>query len=161
MIEQQMDLVDAMRMGVEYRFPITVRGVSIMLRPLSVSEHHEIAARVLSELKAKPVEYQTEANQASLTAIYTIERATSSDVDKLDNKLHAVQLSRLATSELMYLYGEYLKVLDRVDPVHETIPEPELMKYVDEVKKSPGEALAGLSFRQIVRVVEFLVTSGG
>lgn len=152
-------LLEEMRAGVEYKFQIKCRSLSFWVRPLSNLETiraHQSAGRRLEEL---PDNDRTEQTASLFLASETLKLASSSDIGANDSPLTDHYLERMTPDELRYLFKEYLRVVDRVNPSLDEMPLEELTSLIDSVKKSPDGKLAliELSFSDLVSISHHLL----
>lgn len=159
--------IDAMRQGVEYKFPIKVRGFELMVRPLSLLESNRIAQKVAESMKALPESARNRLTEHTYLAMFTLETASTSDVDSNDPKITQYVLERMTNDEVMAVFKQYASIVERCDPALEFLTQPEIDGLVAELKKNkseyPAEAwdsqLIELSFLQLASLVRSLVTN--
>lgn len=137
--EDRIKELDAMRMGTDYRFPCSIRGYSVVLRPLSNAETCQVAAEVMADLLKLPPSMQNPMQENTMLARRTLELASTSDVGMTDYKLPELVSSRMTNDELNFLFKQYVDVCDRVNPSLETLKPGELDKLVEALKKNPSE----------------------
>lgn len=137
MLDRDIPQIEQMRMGVQYRFPVKLRGFTIHLRPLSTDEAGKVFCAVQDRLEQLPKEsHRTQAMQQFFFSRETLQRASTSDPDKNDPQLTDLILGRFTTEELAYLLKEYNAGCDGCNPMLENMTEQDIKKLVDEVKKN-------------------------
>lgn len=155
--------LEAMRMGVDYTFPIKLRGFSLQMRPLSNAEMIESYGAVSDYLSKLPASYRSKVAEDNALAREFLKKA-SSPFGTYAPKLTDLMLDAMTTDEVMFLYREWLNVCDRVNPSLERIPQERLQALVEEVKKNPPEdlfvALTELSSGQLRNLAAYLLTKG-
>ena len=158
MSEPQIDILSAMRLGVSYKFPLTVRSFSVMARPLTIAETNTMIGRVAEAMTMVPERHRTNVYEASLIAKETLVLATKeSPTGNIEPLLSHYVLDLMTTDELLALYQQYKDGCDTVNPSLETMDTAALAALVTEVKKSP-EALTRLSRNHLAQVAHFLAT---
>lgn len=154
-----------MRMGIDYRFPVAVRGFSVTLRPLTMSETLTLANKVSERWVNTPVQQRTQLEEHTIIAQETLRLASTSDIGKEDGQITQAILDRMTQDELHYLYRQYVLGTERVNPALEMLKDEELADIVEALKKTPpeqvGSALIELSFSQLASIARFLLTSAG
>lgn len=143
--------VELMRAGVNYRFPVRVRGFSVSLRPLSIQETLDVTSQVAQHIASVPPSARNAMTEHVLFAQKTLERASTTDVDVNDPTLPEMVLSRLTPAELDLLFKEWVAGSDRCNPALEALPDEEVRALVEHVKKKPSD-LIELSFLQLASV---------
>lgn len=161
----RIDQIDAMRMGVEYRFRIVCRGFSMLARPLSIGESVDVGTKV-SERLAQMSEFEkNRLNEHSLLAYETLILASTSDFGTNDPKISEYILRRITPDELNFLFKQYVAECEKVNPCLELMKGDEIRDLVDSLKKNPPEDLAsrltGLSFIQVLSLCHSLLLPGG
>lgn len=151
-----LDLLEAMRMGVDYTRTIRLRGASLIVRPLSIYEHQQITTEVTEALMNMPEAARHRVNEESEFAKRVLIKATTSDVDKNDPKLTQYILDRMTPKELMAFFREYNRFTDSVDPEIEDLPVEKLNELVDTLKKNPSQ-LAECSGSELQAVCRHLL----
>lgn len=156
--------LDKMRMGVDYHFMVSLRGFNVTLRPLSNSEMLESFTAVQTYLSKVPPEHRTQLIHDNALALEILERASTPFGEKSPRLSKAV-MDKMTTNEVLYLYGEYNTITDKVNPKLEDLPIESVVKAVDMLKKSPTsdltQQLTELSFMQLVNLVKYLLTNEG
>lgn len=152
------------RQGVDYRFNVRLRGMSLSMRPLSISEEDQITEEVLDELEKLPEHKRTSLRQSALLTIKKLERGQTSDVGVNDAKMFAAELSRLTPDELGSMMKQYVTGCERLNPALEEMKTEEVQKWVDTLKKNSQDSemiLTGSSFYQLVAICQHLLTQEG
>lgn len=164
-MEDRMEQIDAMRMGVDYRFTCRVRQFEITLRPLSVFEVVRLTADVAEELKATPDKGRNSLTEHTLLAKKTLVLASTSDVGVNDPRITDYILERMTTDELHFLFKSYQRGCDGCNPALELMSADQVRDLVEVLKKSPLDreewalALTELSLSQMISLIHhFLVT---
>lgn len=157
----RIDQIDAMRMGVDYRFRIVCRGFSMSARPLSIGESVEVGTKVSQRLNEMTEFEKNRLNEHSLLAYETLVLASTSDYGTNDPKISEYILKRLTPDELSFLFKQYVAECDKVNPCLEMMDAKDIRPLVEALKKSPKEDLAsqliGLSFTQQVSTLFHLL----
>lgn len=154
----RIEQLDAMRLGVDYRLKIKVRGFEIMVRPLAIQESLQVASSVQMELAKLPKDAVNRLTEHFILAKETLKLASTSDVDKNDPKITDYVLSRMTNDEIHFLFKQYVSVCDKVNPALETMSPEEIQILVDELKKNSSKEeldlqLIELSFSQLLSLV--------
>lgn len=158
------DVLNAMRAGVTFRFPVRIREFTMQLRPLSMHETLEVHQFVAQEMAAMPPAARTKVMEHSLMAKQTIIMATTSQPGAEDPRMTHLEMKHWLPDEIHAVYKEYLAIVDKVNPSPETMDPKEVAALVDEVKKSPREDLEYLltaySFLQLKAIICSLMSAG-
>jgi hypothetical protein len=152
---------DLIRHGINFRFDIKLRKLSLNVRPLSTMEEDSISQSVLDDLEKLPEHKRTSLKQSALLSIKKLEMAQTSDINMKDSKMTAVELQTLTPGELQFLFKEYIAGCDKVNPKIESFSQEELAKWVDHLKKNSSEAETTLiesSFYTLVGLCLHLLT---
>lgn len=159
---EQYEPIEAMRMGVEYRFPIKLRDFSVSLRPLANSEVMNCYANVSEYLKNIPEHRRTRIQEDNALAREFL-KVASAEFGKYPGQLTDVILDRMTTDEIMFMYKEWQAVCDKVNPQLEKMPAEDIKLLVDHIKKNTPEdlgfQLTELSFGQLRNIAHYLLTS--
>lgn len=130
------ELLNALRLGIANTFNISLRGVSITVRPLSISETISTMNRARADFSKRPAEEQSELALSYLLAAYQLELAsTASDAPNAKPVLSTYVLNRLTNDEIAALHRAYLEGCDKFDPSIETITQERLYELIEQVKK--------------------------
>lgn len=152
------DQIDAMRMGVDYRFRIMCRGFSMNARPLSIGESVDVATKVSERLESMSDVEKNRLNEHSLLAYETLILASTTDYGTNDPKISEYILKRLTPDELNYLFKQYVAECDKVNPCLELMKAEDIQDLLMVLKKSPREdlvsRLTGLSFLQHLSLLD-------
>lgn len=148
--------IDAMRMGVDYKFKVRLRGFEIFLRPLTSSENVQITSNVLKHMEGLPASARNPHTEADAHARETIKLASTTDVGKYDPQVTDPMLDRMTSDEIRFLLKEYVAVCDKVNPCLEKMKEEELKALVEDLKKNPSH-LTELSFWETENVCRALI----
>lgn len=149
--------LEKMRQGINTRFPVIVRGMSVTLRPLSIMEEDQIESEVYAALMAFPEGNRTRTKETRLLATKSIQLASTSDVGQSDMKITEYELNRCTTDELQYIWKQYLIGMDKINPSIESIEVEKLNSLAEELKKNPS-ALIEQSSSLILNLVRHLLT---
>lgn len=152
--------LDAMRMGVDYRFVIKARAFAMDARPLTVDETVQMTAEALAELSKLPQHLQNSQYEATIVAKKTLCLASTSAPGKADPKITEYILGRLTPEELQYLYKQWVDGTLECSPALENMTPKQLGDLVDAVKKNGGSILTQLSRSQLSRMVLFCLLDG-
>jgi hypothetical protein len=150
-----MDILEAMRMGVNARFPVKLRSFEVALRPLTIAETVQIAGEVGEELARKPNITRNAITEHVIFSIKTLALASTSAPNKGDQKLTEYVLQSLTPDELHYLFKEYCAGNDKLNPSLEKLSVEKLNELVAFSKKNPS-ALIELSFLELVNLCQHL-----
>lgn len=152
--------LDAMRMGVDYRSNLKIRGLTIPVRPLACIEFVLIANDVATEMEDMPERQRTPFVEHLLVAKKSLQRASTPDPDsKVAPKLTDLVLDRMTAEEVEFAYKQYVAATERANPALEEMKAEEIQELAERVKKSPSE-LIELSFLQLVNLSRHLLLSG-
>lgn len=145
--------LEAMRQGINYRFPVACRGKSWQLRPLSSIEIIQSASETSDRLSKLPEGQQNGITTSLLNAMYQLEKASSEDVGQPGN-LTVVMLERMTPDEVNHIWKQYVRITDKVNPDIEDVPAEELENIVEGLKKNsdPVSLLTDLSISRLVAV---------
>lgn len=161
----KIDQIDAMRMGVNYRLPLKIRGFQMTVRPLAIQETLQVAATVQDELSKLPSNAQNRLSEHFILAKETLKLASTSDVGKADPRITDLILTQMTNDELHYLFKQYVAACDKVNPALEMLTPPDVQTLVDELKKNKDEtelalALTELSFSDLASLAHYFLTKG-
>lgn len=155
-------LLNAMRLGADYQFKITLRGFSMNVRPLTIIEEQQVVANVSAFMATLPVHAKNSLSENVALAKEYLKIASSSDVGKVDYQIWDYQMDRMTPEEIQFLYRQYLDAKEAVNPSVETMSIEQINTLVQTLKKSPGPAdwasqLIELSRSQLGRVCQYLI----
>lgn len=153
--------LDAMRLGVNYRFVLRMRGFSLDARPLTIDETIVMTADVIAELQRLPTHAQNSQYEASLVAKKTLVLASTSEPGKNDPKITELVLGRMTAEEIQFLYKQYTDGCESVSPAIENISREKLDEMVEQVKKNPSSTLILLSRAQLCALVNLFLSLDG
>lgn len=162
---EQIEQINAMRLGVDYRLEIKVRGFKIMVRPLAISETLQIASAVQDELTKLPTNAQNRMTEHFILAKETLKLASTTDVGKNDPRITDLIMMNMTNDEIHFLFKQYVAACDRVNPALEMLQTEQVQALVDDLKKNSSKEELGLqlieqSFSQLVSLVHYLLTKG-
>ena len=129
-------ILDALRMGVEYSFSVTVRGLTIPFRPLSITEEVNVRNEVLAEMAMLKPHEQHALSEASRLSIKTLELASTKEPGKEAPRLTGYTLSKMTSDELRAVYNAYGDACDRLNPRIEKMSQEQIKALIDEAKKN-------------------------
>ena len=148
---------DAMRMGVDYRFPIQIRKWRVTVRPITIAEHMQITNETVSEVMETPPEMRHAINENYLLAKKTLKMAAKLDPDpSKESPLQDYLLDRMTIDELLSAHGQYIKGVAKANPEFEEMSAEQLVALVGKLKKNETP-LTDLSFFQCQRLVKFFL----
>lgn len=151
------------RQGVDYRFNVRLRGLTLSLRPLSIYEEDQITQEVIEEMKDLAPANQTSLKQSALLSVKKLERAQTTDVGSNDPKMYAAEIQRMTPGELDTLFKGYNAGCDKLNPTIETMAKSDLESLVAHLKKSTKDqemTLIELPFFQLVALCRHLLSTG-
>lgn len=158
--------IDAMRMGVDYRFPIRVRNFTVLVRPVSMGETVQIYQEVAMYLENLQGVARNSIAEKTSHAKQTLMYASMTDVGTNDPKLTGPIIDRMTPDELIGIFKQYVAGCDRVNPSLERMPPEELAELIAELKKKqlpPDElalVLTELTLSQLASMANYLLTKG-
>lgn len=164
--QDRIEQIDAMRQGVEYRFPVTLRGFAIMMRPLSMGETLQVASRVVERMQMAPKEQMHRMTEHTFLAGETLVLASTTDVGTNDPRLTELIIQRMTPDELQSMFKQYVAGCDRCNPSLELLKPEEVRAMAAELKKnSPGpeelaSLLIGQSLLHLASLTHFLLSQG-
>jgi hypothetical protein len=165
-VQDRVEQLEQMRMGIDYRFTVAVRQYRLSLRPLSIIETVQVAGKVQERLGEVPPTSRTALLEHCYLAKETLILASTSDVGANDPKVTDYVLDRCTPAELSDLFKQYVSGCDRCNPSLEKLDQEELDSLVAALKKSDGDpaALASqlteLSLLELASLSFFLLTKG-
>ncbi len=155
-----LEILEAMRQGVDYRLQINVRSFNILVRPISIGETLQVAQDVVEAMNRLSPNARTAVVEHTLMAKYTLIRASSSDIGVSDSRITDYVLDRFTPDEIALLFQQYVSACDKVNPSLEVLSQERIEEMVSDLKKSPSEAIER-SFLDLVNIVRFLLTKDG
>ena len=133
---QPIDLLTAMRFGVDYTFTVKVRNLELKVRPLSVVERIEVVNDTREQVSQMKEHARTELVYLSILAMRTLEMATTPEPrSQVKPRITVAVLERMTNDEVTALYQAYIDGCDRVDPSVETLSDTRLGELVNAAKK--------------------------
>jgi len=148
--------VELMRFGVDYKFKLRLRNFEITFRPLSSLETINIESDSRQHLLQMKEHQRTDIVYSLLFAQKTIQQASTSEPGKSDYQITELVLSKCTPDEVMYLFNEYNKCVDKVNPSVEKLSTEELNELVDKAKKNLL-IMTELSFWQMENLCRALI----
>ncbi|NJM94446.1 MAG: hypothetical protein HC842_07125, partial [Cytophagales bacterium] len=128
--------LENMRLGVDYKAPVQLRGFTLTLRPLSVAETIQICSEVNQEWLKLPEFARTGIMQNTLMAQKTLVKASTPSPDIYSPQITEMVLQNMTPDEIIFLYNEYRIICERVNPSLEELPRDKLDELVEEIKKN-------------------------
>jgi hypothetical protein len=125
------DLLAKMRAGTKEVYEIRCRDLVIPVRILSVDEVNAIRRDALlhvTKIQGDKVDENLERQKVALKLASTLKPGTA---PILSDRL----LSLMTVDEITYLYNEYIRVMDTVNPTLETMTDEQFRVLVDALKK--------------------------
>ena len=126
------DLLAKMRSGIRAVHEIRMRDLVIPVRVLSIDEINEIRKDAYKQAiisKGDEVDKNVSIQRSTLKLASTVPRDAG---PLLSDKL----LSMLTVDEINFLYDEYIRVLDSVNPALEQLTQEQFRALVDALKKN-------------------------
>lgn len=139
------DLLAKMREGTKAVHEIKIRSFTVQVRVLSIDEMNLVrrdAYKAALAIQGDNVDKDLITQKSILKLASTTD--TSGGAPFLSDKV----LGLMSTDEVCYLYDEYMKVLDNVNPALESISPEAFRELVDSLKKNLISA-NDLSIRQL------------
>lgn len=152
--------LDKMRMGIEYKFKVQIRGYNVELRPIEVGEQMEINREVMEWSANTPPALRNAMDENFMLAKKILEKASMTDPErKVIGPIAEFLLQKMTVDEMMFMYRQYLDGVARVNPALEEMTAEQLKEIAEEVKKSP-ERLTDLSSWQLLNLARHLIQHG-
>lgn len=149
--------LEAMRFGVDYKFKIKLREFPITFRPLSIQETVDVEGETQDHLLETIKENQrTQLIYSLIFAQKTLQKASTSEPGKNDYQITELFITKLTPDEVMFLFTEYNKCVDKVNPSLEKMDVKELEALVDAAKKK-ALVMTELSFWQMENLCRALI----
>lgn len=153
-----------MRLGTEYRLEIKIRGFSIRVRPLSITESMQVASEVMDDFNRLPPSAKNSLSENTILAKKTLITASTSGPGANDPTITDLVLSQMTNDELHFLFKQYVAACDRVNPALELMSAEDVKLLADEIKKNSGEELdlqlIELSFLELASMAHYFLTKG-
>lgn len=147
-IPQRKSPLELMRHGVSYKFPVRLREFEITFRPLTELETTQISDQAQDTLLKMKKEHQTDIKYSAIFANKTIELASTSAPGRSDFQISELELTHCTPDEVMFLFDEYNKCVDRVNPSLEKMSKEALNELIEQAKKN-ASITTMLSFWQL------------
>lgn len=132
MILSAEDILARMRVGKKQDFEMALGSQKIPVRILSIDETTTIRREALGHM-AQIGGDETDKNVYIQKATLKVASTMS---DKSGPLLGDKLLGKMSVDEISYLYGEYVKLMDQVNPTLETLSPEHFRVLVDAVKKN-------------------------
>lgn len=155
----EIDILSAMRMGVEFSHPVKIRNFSVNLRPLSIAETLEVANNTRVQMESMPTSQKHRLQEHTLLAMNTIEKASTPFGQGQMPKIPAKMMELMTPDEVHYIHSEYVKICDKINPSFELMSYEEVKTLVTDLKKNSEDVrqLTELSSRELVSIVHSLL----
>lgn len=153
--------VSCLRQGIDYRFPVSLRGKKYILRPLSIIEEDRMAREVRSEMHAMPECERNSMSESIRMSTKKLEIASTSGVNKNDPTLPVAETENWLPADIDYVFKMWSTECEKANPSPEHMQPEEISRVVDALKKSTGKVetiMTGLSFYQLVDISAYLLT---
>ena len=148
--------LEKLRLGIHNRCKPKVRGIEFEFRPLTIAEVNEVTTQAISKMdKLLPAERNT-IKESTLLSILTLTKA--SEIQKGVPGVTEDTLMMLTADELGYLMREFNNMTESCNPVLENIPDAELQRLADEIKKKLPSLPTELTSVQLMNLARYLVT---
>lgn len=148
--------IELMRFGVDYKFKVRLRSFEIVFRPLSELETTQIADETRDYLLGLKEEHRTDLKYSAVFANKTLQQASTSAPGKTDYQITEAILIKCTPDEVMFLFNEYNKCVDKVNPSLEKMTVEDLEKLVEDAKKK-ALVMTELSFWQMENLCRALI----
>lgn len=125
-------LIAKMRAGTKEMYEISIRELVIPVRILSIDEINQIrreAAQTVARTSGDDTDRNLHIQKTTLTLA-----ASFGGISMLSDKFYAA--AHISVDEINYLYNEYIRVLDSVNPSLEQISHEQFRAIVDGLKKN-------------------------
>jgi hypothetical protein len=152
--------LNALRQGIDYKFPVSLRGTKYTLRPLSINEEDRITREVLREMHEIPQHERSSMSESIRMIVKKLEAASTSDVGKSDYTLPVGTTERWTPKEIDYVFKEWMTECDKANPRPEKLTGEQIHDAVSVLKKSTAKAetiMIELSFFQLVDICQHLI----
>lgn len=154
----EVEQIQKMRLGVDYRHPITIRDFSILVRPISISETLEVSQVVTERFMKLDVNAKNRVAEHTFLAQETLLRASKPAPDsEMEPTISNYIMNKMTPDELSYLHKQYVAVMDKVNPALEMMDASEVKEMVEALKKNPL-AVTEFSFLELASMVRYLAT---
>lgn len=125
------DIIAKMRAGIREVHEISFRELKIPVRVLSIDEINRIRHMAKQSVMLTKDGDQTDAN----VAMQKITLQMASQMPQQAPLLGEKVLSLMTVDEVNYLYNEYIRIMDSVNPSLETMSETRFREMVEALKK--------------------------
>lgn len=126
------DLLVKMRAGIKEIYEIRLRDLVIPVRIISCDEVNAVRREAIRQTAIKQGDETDKNVEVQKTVLKIASTVTKGGAPLLGDKL----LTLLSLDEITYLYDEYIKVMDVVNPSLETIPPDQFNLLVETLKKT-------------------------
>lgn len=150
------NILELMRHGVDYKFKVKLRSFEITFRPLTELETTTIADETRDFLLSLKADHQTDLKYSAVFANKTLQLASTSAPGKTDYQITETILTKCTPDEVMYLFNEYNRCVEKVNPNIEKMKSDELHALVEQAKKKVL-VTTGLSFWQLENLCHALI----
>lgn len=148
--------MDRLRLGIHNRCHPRVRDIEFEFRPLTIAEVNSVTTAALSRFEKMLPQEKHAIRESTLISILTLTKA--SETQPGVPGVTEATLMLLTADELGYLMREFNTMTELCNPVLERIPESELQKLADEVKKKAPSLPTELNSSQLVNLALYLAT---
>jgi hypothetical protein len=125
------DMIARFRAGIQETYEIRLRKIPIMVRVLSIDEINGIRRQAKQTAALIKGGDETDANVEIQKTTLTL-ASTIKGIPLLTDKV----LGMFSLDEVQYLYNEYIKVMDEVNPNLDSMTNEQFRSLVDALKKS-------------------------
>ena len=151
------DFLEQMRDGASMRYPVKLGTQTFWLRPLTVAERTSMMNILLQEISNLGPQKSTAYHEHTLVARETLKMASKESYDSTTpGVISDYILDRLIEGELLYLYKEYVRIMDRVNPALENLSLEEIKSFIEAIKKKDMEPIE-LSSVQLANICQYLI----
>lgn len=153
-IQTAQDLLAKMRAGTKQHHEVRMRDLVIPVRILSIDEVNMIRRESVAEAQKTP-------NGDDIDKNVAIQKKTLMKASSINGKpfLGDKILSLMSVDEINYLYEEYIKAMDDVNPVVDRMTDEQLRFLIDAIKKNSVSArdLSLLQLRAVFSMFQDLI----
>lgn len=135
-IPDKIEQIEQMRLGIDYRFTLVVRGFTLSVRPLSIAESVTVATNVAERLSTAPKAALHRLTEHHFLAKETLILASTTDYGTNDPKITELILDRMTPEELSELFKQYVDNCDRCNPSLDLLPPERLGVLIEDLKKN-------------------------
>jgi hypothetical protein len=139
------DLLAKMRAGIRQHHIIRLRDLEIPVRVVSIDEMNAIRRDAVRQAMTISGGDEVDKNVAVQKTTLKIASTVPGQAPLLSDKL----LEKMTVDEVNYLYEEYVKVLDDVNPAVERMSDEKVRELVDAIKKKDLVSARDLSLVQL------------